>query len=74
MAPLFHSWLHTLLREAPTPTLGWSIHRATHEARNRNGSRVTSWEGWQDWYSLWAQKTPSRAQACLPGASVSTGG
>lgn len=38
MALLFHSWLHTLLREAPTPTLGWSVQRATHEARNRNDS------------------------------------
>ena len=35
MAPLFHSWLHTLLQEALASALGWGAQRSHPWGRHR---------------------------------------
>lgn len=69
MAPLFHSWLHTQLQEAPAPHPGLGCPEKPPTGpgvSSKNSKRDPCWEALQDGHSTWAQGTPLRGQPCFP--------
>lgn len=71
MAPLFHSWLHTLLKEAPAPALGWGTHKSHPQGRNweqQQGHLLRRLAGPAPALSI---EDPVRDRACFPAASRS---
>lgn len=68
MAPLFHSWLHTLLQEAPTPpppALSWGAQGATHGVGNQEQQQKCLLGNQAGQALALAQRTRVIDQACF---------